>query len=162
MPNNYLQNTFGILCRSMGGIPLHLFHICIVFPLFMYLSVYRGFVPLWIYQSVVILGILLLLYHAYLVITKWKAHSPSVWVNVIHVLFIAPLLIYIGKNAHDTPSYAFELLAILAFSALGYNLYQIVLVVQNLKSSDPRTHSSPSPFLTSLTDKSSVGKQLTE
>jgi len=146
----------------MSSIALYLFHICVVFPLFMYLSVYRGFVPLWIYQCVVILGILLLLYHLYLVITKWKAHSPSVWVNIIHVVFIAPLLIYIGKNAYDTPAYAFELLTILAFSALGYNLYQIVLLVQNLKSSDPRTQSSPSPFLTSLTDKSSVGKQLTE
>jgi hypothetical protein len=118
----------------MSRITLNVFHICVVFPLLMYVAVFRGFAPLWVYQGIVILGILLLIYHAYLVITKWKAQSPSVWVNVIHVLFIAPLLIFIGKNGYDTPRWAFECLSLLAFAALGYNFYSILQNIQALKT----------------------------
>lgn len=119
---------------DMAGIPLNVFHICVVFPLLMYIAVFRGFVPLWVYQGLVCLGVILLIYHAYMLMIKWKAHSMTLWVNVIHVLFIAPLLLFIGKNAHDTPRWAFESLALLAFAALGYNFYSIIMRVQELKT----------------------------
>jgi hypothetical protein len=116
------------------SIGLNLFHIVVVFPLFLYVAIFRGFVPLWVYQCLVLLGILLLVFHSYLLVTKWKAHSTSVWVNVLHVFFVAPLLIYIGKNAYDTPKWAFELLALSSFAALGQHLYKMVLTVQELKT----------------------------
>lgn len=118
----------------MSRITLNVFHICIVFPLLMYIAVFRGFVPLWVYQGILTLGILLLVYHTYLLITKWKAHSMSIWVNILHVLFVAPLLIFIGKNAYDTPRWAFEVLALSAFAALGYNMYSLILTIQSLKT----------------------------
>jgi len=93
----------------------------------------RGLAPPWVYQALLGLGIVLLIYQLYKVIIKWRANSLSVWVNIIHVFFVAPLLIYIGKNAYDTPRWAFELLAMLSFSALGYHVYQFVLAVQRLE-----------------------------
>jgi hypothetical protein len=123
----------------MSGIALNLFHIFIVFPLLMYIAVFRGFVPLWAYQGILGLGVVLLVYHLYRLITKWKANSITVWVNAIHVLFVAPLLIYIGKNAYDTPRWAFEILAMGAFATLGYNLYGLALIVQGLKT-NPTLH----------------------
>jgi hypothetical protein len=118
----------------MSGIPLSLFHIFIVFPLLMYIAVFRGFVPLWVYQGVLCLGVVLLVYHLYRLVTKWKAHSVTVWINAVHVLFVAPLLIYIGKNAYDTPRWAFEILAMGAFATLGYNLYGLIMIVQGLST----------------------------
>lgn len=123
----------------MSGIALNLFHIFIVFPLLMYIAVFRGFVPLWAYQGILALGVVLLVYQLYRLITKWKANSMTVWVNAIHVLFVAPLLIYIGKNAYDTPRWAFEILAMGAFATLGYNLYGLALIVQSLKT-NPSLH----------------------
>ena len=50
-----------------------------------------------------------------------------VWVNLIHMLYVAPLLIYIGYYEKDTPRYAYELLALVGFAALGYHTYQLVV-----------------------------------
>lgn len=66
---------------------------------------------------------------------KWKAHNPSVWVNIIHVAFIAPMLIFIGAKSYDTPRWAFEVLAMLGFGALGYHLYSIVMELQAMSNS---------------------------
>lgn len=50
-----------------------------------------------------------------------------IWVNLVHVLYVAPLLIYIGYKEKDTPRYAYELLALLGFAALGYHIYSLVV-----------------------------------
>jgi hypothetical protein len=55
---------------------------------------------------------------------------------MIHLLAIAPLLLFIGSKGYDTPRWAFEVLAILAFGALGYNLYAIVMDVQEMQKKD--------------------------
>lgn len=118
---------------SNGHIALSIFHIFIVVPFFLYIAFVRGQIVPWVYQSLLGLGIVILLYHAFKVIVKWKAHAPSVWVNIIHVLFIAPLMIYIGSKAYDTPRWAYEILAMLGFSALGYHIYSIVMEIQYLQ-----------------------------
>jgi hypothetical protein len=56
---------------------------------------------------------------------------------MMHILVIAPLLIYIGKNDYSSPKWSFEILALLAFAALGYNLYKVVIEVNNLKTVRP-------------------------
>lgn len=50
-----------------------------------------------------------------------------IWVNLIHMLYVAPLLIYIGYREKFTPRYAYELLALIAFAALGYHTYNLIL-----------------------------------
>lgn len=116
----------------MNMIGINLFHIVFVVPLFLYIAIFRGMVPSWVYQSLLGLGLLVLIYHAYKVIILWKASSPYLWVSMIHVFFVAPLMIFIGKSAYDTPRWAFELLALEAFAALGYHTYRIIMAVQDL------------------------------
>lgn len=43
------------------------------------------------------------------------------------MVFLAPLLLWIGYYGKDTTRAAFELLLLLAFSAIGYHIYSIVL-----------------------------------
>ena len=124
----------------MNMIGINLFHIIFVVPLFLYVAIFRGMVPSWVYQSLLGLGLLVLIYHAYKVIILWKASSPYLWVSMIHVFFVAPLLLFIGKNAYDTPRWAFELLALEAFAALGYHTYRIIMAVQDLHSNSSEKH----------------------
>ena len=44
---------------------------------------------------------------------------------------------YIGKNDYATPRWAFEVLAMAAFAALGYNVYQVVIDVSKMKTVRP-------------------------
>jgi hypothetical protein len=41
-------------------------------------------------------------------------------------------MIFIGSKGYDTPRWAFELLAMMAFAAFGYHLYSIVIDVNEM------------------------------
>jgi hypothetical protein len=111
---------------------IHLFHIFVVAPFFLYVAVVRGQISPWIFSVLSGLGIVLLVYHGYKSVIKYKAQSPSLWINLIHVLAVAPLMIFIGSKGYDTPRWAFELLAMMAFAAFGYHLYSIVIDVNDM------------------------------
>ena len=113
-------------------IPIALFHIFVVAPFFLYVAFVRGQLMPWIFSALLGLGIVIMVYHAYKTVIKWQAHSISAWVNIIHVVAIAPLLIFIGASGYDTPRWAFEVLAMFGFGALGYHLYNLVLAVQDI------------------------------
>jgi hypothetical protein len=121
----------------MGALGLYIFHVLVVFPLLFYIAFFRGLVPLWVYQALTVLGLVIIVYHLYKAFQRWNSHSPFLWVNIMHILFVGPLLVYIGKNDYTTPKWAFEVLALAAFAALGYNLYQIILMVSNLQTIRP-------------------------
>lgn len=122
-----------------GGshIPIALFHILVVAPFFLYVAFVRGQLPPWIFTVMTGLGLVILFYHAYKTIVKWRAHSMSAWVNIIHVVAVAPLLIYIGASAFDTPRWAFEVLAMFGFAAAGYHLYNLVMEIQEMYDPKP-------------------------
>ena len=105
---------------------LSLFHIFAVVPFFLYIALSRANTPYSVYKAAFVVGILVTLYHGYKSILKFKAGSQSLWVNLIHVLFIGPLLIYIGLNEQQTPRAAYELLAITGFGAAGYHIYYLI------------------------------------
>ena len=119
-----------------GHIVLSIFHILIVVPFFLYVAFVRGQLMPWIFTVLQSLGIIILVYHAYKTIIKWKANSLSVWVNILHVIAVAPLLIYIGSKGYDTPRWAFEVLAMLGFAALGYHLYSMVNEIKDISMFD--------------------------
>jgi hypothetical protein len=119
---------------SGGHMAISVFHIFAVVPLFLYVAFVRGQSPQWIFPFLLTLGAIIALYHTYKVMVKWKANSPSVWVNIIHVLLVAPLLMYVGAKGFDTPRWAYELLAMAGFAALGYHIYSIVLEVSDMNS----------------------------
>ena len=118
-------------------INLSLFHIFLVAPFFLYVAFMRGQLNPWVFMVLTGLGLVILVYHAYKAVLKWKAHSPSVWVNIFHVLIVAPLLLFIGSQSYDTPRWAFEVLAMTGFAALGYHIYSIVMEIQKLGENKP-------------------------
>jgi len=119
---------------SSNHIPINLFHIFLVAPFFIYVAVVRGQLLPWIFPTLIGLGVVIFLYHAFKSYVKWQAQSPSLWVNLIHVILVAPVLVYIGAKGYDTPRWAYELLAMLGFGAFGYHLYSIVLQLQDMGS----------------------------
>jgi threonine/homoserine/homoserine lactone efflux protein len=111
-------------------IALSLFHILVVAPFFLYVAFVRGQLMPFIFTVLQILGILILVYHSYKTMIKWKANSLSVWVNIVHIVAVAPLLLYIGSRGFDTPRWAFEVLAMVGFAALGYHFYNLIINIK--------------------------------
>lgn len=114
------------------NILLSLFHIFLVVPLLLFIGFHRADTPRWVYYALASIGFVVLLYHGFRLFTRLS--SPYVWVNVIHLLFIAPLLLFIGYHQKDTPRFAYELILILAFGALGYHLFSLVKLTQTVDS----------------------------
>jgi hypothetical protein len=104
---------------------VHLFHILIVGSIFLYVGIKSKNTPSFMYPFLLGLGIFIILYHAYKSYLKYSA-GKNPWVNLIHILIVGPLLIYIGYNKQLTPRYAYELLLMLGFAAIGYHGYYVV------------------------------------
>lgn len=104
---------------------INLFHIALIVPFFLWIGISRGNVPDGAYIALIVLGIIVTLYHAYKAFIRISNNSSYVWVNLIHALWIGPLLIYIGAKKKDTPRPAYELLLLTAFGALGYHMYEL-------------------------------------
>ena len=119
-------------------IQLSAFHVLVISPFFLYVAFVRGQLMPWVFTVLQVLGLVVLLYHAYRIVTRWKGQGLTVWVNILHVLAVAPILLYIGCMGYDTPRWAFEVLAMLGFAALGYHIYQIVLAVHKMYKDVPQ------------------------
>jgi hypothetical protein len=105
---------------------INLFHIFLVAPFLIWIGISRGNTPDSAFMVLLVLGIIVTLYHAYKSWIRLSANSSYVWVNLIHALWIGPLLLYIGARKKDTGRPYFELLLLTAFGALGYHLYELV------------------------------------
>jgi uncharacterized membrane protein len=101
---------------------VHLFHILIVGGLFLYVGFMRNNIPRFMYPVLIVLGIVIILYHAY----KIYKSPKTAWINYIHIFLVAPLLILIGYNGEKTSRKYYELLLMLAFSAIGYHGYYLI------------------------------------
>jgi hypothetical protein len=104
---------------------IHLFHIFIVGPLFLYVGIEATNNPKIMYPILLGLGAFLIAYHAYLAYNRIM-DGKSAWVNYIHALIIGPLLVYIGYNKTDTSRKFFEILLMLGMAAIGYHGYYLV------------------------------------
>jgi hypothetical protein len=102
---------------------INLFHIILVAPFLIWIGIARGSFPEWIFTFLMTLGIIVILYQGFKTYMRLLKGSSYVWVNLIHVLWIGPLLVYIGYKKKDTPRPAYEMLLLTAFGALGYHLY---------------------------------------
>ena len=111
---------------------LAIFHIFFVVPLFLYVGIQRAATPEWTYTVLFGLGILLLVYQGSKGIIRVLAKSSGAWVNIFHVLIVAPLLIWIGYFGKKTERPAYELLLIAGFGALGYHLKSIISLTHTL------------------------------
>ncbi len=105
---------------------VHLFHIIFVGGLFLYVGICKTEIPKIMYSFLLWLGIIIILYHLYKVYNYIKL-GKHYWVNLIHIFIVGPLLIYIGLNREKTPRRYFEILLMLAFAAIGYHGYYMIL-----------------------------------
>jgi hypothetical protein len=100
---------------------INLFHVIFVAPFLIWVGIIGAKLPDRVFSSLIALGVLLILYQGY----KAWGHRGSqyIWINLIHILWIGPLLIYIGVGRSNTKRPAYDLLLLTAFGALGYHLY---------------------------------------
>ena len=109
----------------------NIFHVAIVAPLLIFVGVYRDKTPDWLFNLLGLFGAAVLLYHSYRAYEKLK-DGQSAWVNWIHILLVAPLLLIMGYLKKDANRRYFEMLLLLGFSALGYHgLYLIREIMFN-------------------------------
>jgi hypothetical protein len=105
-------------------IALSLVHLFVVVPLFLYVGFKRADNPLFVYNSLLAIGFVILGYHGYKLYLR--RNSSYAWVNAFHIALIAPLLLYIGYNKKQTPRAAYEMMLIAGFAAGGYHLFSLV------------------------------------
>lgn len=105
---------------------LSVFHLIIIVPFFLLIGFQRASTPEWLYLATLSIGLLIFFYHGFKLLTRLKNRSNYAWVNAIHVLIVAPLLIYIGYHKQNTPRFAYELLLMLGFGAGGYHLFNLI------------------------------------
>ena len=104
---------------------LSIVHVLFVVPLFLYVGYKLAETPGWLYTTLLTIGSVILLYHGFKLFLRLKSNS-SIWVNTMHILTVAPLLIYIGYHKKETPRFAYELMLLLGFAAGGYHLFSLV------------------------------------
>lgn len=104
---------------------IHLFHILLVGPLFLYVGIKRNSIPTFMFPFLLVLGTFIIIYHLYLAYNKFK-QGVSAWINYIHFLIIGPLLVYIGYHSLETSRKYFELLLLLGMATIGYHGYYLI------------------------------------
>ncbi len=104
---------------------VNLFHVLLIAPLLVYGGYYGSKSIPQVFTAFMALGILVALYHAYKIYER-RDQSFSYWkaINIFHILFIAPLFMYIGYNGADTNPQVFTLLLIMAPFILAYHAYR--------------------------------------
>jgi hypothetical protein len=105
-------------------------HVAAIVPLLLWIGFSRAATPEWAYQVLFALGLFVGLYHGYKAVVRYIAKSPVIWINLIHVLLVAPLLLWIGYNAKKTERPPYDMLLMLAFGAFGFHLYKLVVITQ--------------------------------
>lgn len=104
---------------------ISLLHVVIVVPLLLFIGFQRASTPTWLYMTIFSIGAILMFYHGIRLSIRLKNNSSYSWVNALHILTIAPLLLYIGYHRQNTPRFAYELLLMLGFAAGGYHLFSL-------------------------------------
>jgi hypothetical protein len=118
---------------------LALFHLFLVVPFFLYVGLQRAATPPIVYTILLALGVIITLYHGYKAWVRYSASSPYLYVNIIHFLYLGPLLIYMGAKGRDTPRWAYEVLLMFAFAAGGYHLYGLVQQMNNVRTDEQKS-----------------------
>jgi hypothetical protein len=105
-------------------------HVTLIAPTLMYVGFMRAATPDMMYNILFGIGLLVLVYHGMKAVARYFAASPVLWVNLIHVLLVAPLLIWIGFHGKKTQRPAYDMLLMAAFAAFGFHLYKLIVISQ--------------------------------
>lgn len=107
-----------------------IFHVILVAPTLFYVGFQRAATPDWIYNVLLAFGVLVLVYHGFKSIGRVLAKSPFAWVNLLHVLVVAPLFLWVGYHGKRTGRPAYDMLLLIAFAAFGFHLYRLIVMSQ--------------------------------
>ncbi len=105
------------------------FYICIIVPVLVYVGVQRANTSEYVFKGLLGLGLILFLYHLYGAYIKWRAGSSNFtlpWTDFLYMVISVPL-IWIGFYEKEASRQHYEMLLLLAFGTLGYNVYTIIL-----------------------------------
>lgn len=105
------------------------FYICIIVPVLVYVGVQRANTSEYVFKGLLGLGLILFLYHLYGAYIKWRAGSSNFtlpWTDFLYMVISIPL-IWIGFYEKEASRQHYEMLLLLAFGTLGYNVYTIIL-----------------------------------
>ena len=106
-----------------------IFYICIIVPVLVYVGVQRADTSEYVFKGLLGLGLILFLYHLYGAYIKWRAGSSNFtlpWTDFLYMVISIPL-IWIGFYEKEASRQHYEMLLLLAFGTLGYNVYTIIL-----------------------------------
>ena len=103
---------------------INLFHILAIAPLFIYVGLNRDQVHEYVFYAMGLMGAVILVFHAYKAYLKLTS-GQSAWINWIHILFVAPLLLLLGYLKKDASRRYFEMLLMLGFASLGYHGFYV-------------------------------------
>ena len=107
-----------------------IFHVVLVAPALLYVGFQRAATPDWMYNVLLAFGVLVLVYHGFKSIGRVLAKSPFAWVNLLHVLVVAPLFLWVGYYGKRTGRPAYDMLLLIAFAAFGFHLYRLIVMSQ--------------------------------
>jgi len=102
---------------------LFIFHIIIVALIFFYVGFARDKTAFWFYYILGVLGVIIIIYHCYRLITHGL--RDSFW-NYFHIFIVAPLLILTAFYRKNTPNVIYDIFIGLGAAALLINLYNLV------------------------------------
>ena len=77
---------------------IYLIHILFSAPVFIYLGYYPEIKNNYVAKGLLLLGIIIILYHAYHLYSHYTISQHISWVNIIHMICVGPLLIFAGYN----------------------------------------------------------------
>ena len=78
--------------------------------------------PKMMYPVIFLLGIIVLLYHIYKMI-----YNKDPWIHYIHLIYIGPLLLYIGWYQEKSSPKAFLIAIMIAGATFAYHLYRLLI-----------------------------------
>jgi len=102
---------------------INLGHIVLILPFLLWVGIARGNVPNEVFQSLIYIGAFVMIYQGYKAYSGWIQNSQYLWINLLHVVYIGPLLVYIGIYKKETPKNIYDMLLLLTFGGFGYHLY---------------------------------------
>ena len=104
---------------------INLLYIFILGPILLYISYQKTFDDDIIYHSIMVIGIILFLnYMIYLIQNNFIGNKNLEYMLIAFI--IAPCLFYIGYMKKNTPRKYHELMLLMSFGLIGYNMFNFI------------------------------------
>ena len=113
-----------LLIKAYSMFILSIVHLVFIAPPLLYIGLMRSATPLWAFQALLLAGLFILLYH----VSRYM--KTGSYINIIHILIIAPVLIAIGWKARNTPRSLYEILLMITFALIGWHTLNLVRMTE--------------------------------